>query len=162
MFERRDEQRREDLHCEDEQRREDRCRENYPRQIDEQRREDQHREERCEDRADAEREARLDARLANAHQLAPLTPRTGTSDQLFKSNKAFDVVPLFSCANSQPLIPWTNEFLAQAEIVGEAHNNLHELRLKLRYPARAYFNRLYPTTYPGAPPVLEAMDYLCS
>ena len=163
MFERRDDQRREDQRREDEQRREDRRREDDQRRIDEQRREDQRREERCEDRrAAAEREARLEARLANAHHGAPPPPRTVTSDPGFKSNKAFDVVPLYSGANGEPLRPWSDEFLAQAEIVGDAHDNLRELRLKLRDPARAYFNRRYPATDPGTPPVLEAMAYLCS
>ena len=152
MFERRDEQRREDQRREDEQRR-----------IDEQRREDQRREERCEDRREAaEREARLEARLAHAQQAAPLTPSNVSSDPGFKSNKSFDVVPLFSGANSQPLRPWTDEFLAQAEIVGDAHDNLRELRLKLRDPARAYLNRRYPVNDPGAPLVLEAIAYLSS
>ena len=60
-----------------------------------------------------------DARLAHAHQVAPLRvpPHTVTSDPGFKSNKAFDTVPLFSSADSQSLRLWTDEFLAQAEIV---------------------------------------------
>ena len=67
---------------------------------------------------------------------------------------------MFSGANSQPLRPWTVEFLAQAEIVGDAHDNLRELRLKLRDPARAYFNRRYPANDLEVPLVLEAMAYL--
>ena len=137
MFERRDELRRED------QRREDQRREDNQRRIDEERRKDQRREERCEDRREAaEREARLDPRAPS--RTTP--PCTVTSDPEFKSNKAFDVVPLFSGADSQPLSPWTDEFLAQAEVVGDAHDNLREVRLTMRDPARAYFNPRYPAS----------------
>ena len=131
LFERRDEQRREDeRRCED-QRREER------------------REDRREDRREAaEREARLEARLSQAPHVALPNPSSVSSDPGFKSNKSFDVVPLFSGDIGQPFRPWTVEFLAQAEIVGDAHENLRELRPKLRDPARAYFNWRYPANDP--------------
>ena len=61
-----------------------------------------------------------------------------------------------------PVSPWTNEFWAQAEIVLDAHDNLRELRLKLRDPARAIFNWRHQANDLEALPVLEAMAYLCS
>jgi hypothetical protein len=41
------------------------------------------------------------------------------------------VVPLFSGANQQPIQPWALEFLAVAENMGDAHDNVRELRMKL-------------------------------
>ena len=66
-------------------------------------------------------------------------------DPGFTSNKSFAGVPLFSGEKEQLFNPWTVKFLAPAEVVGDAHDNLRELRLTLRDPARAYLNRQYPT-----------------
>ena len=66
------------------------------------------------------------------------------SDPGFKPNKSFAEVPHFSGKNGQAFQPWTVEFLAPAEVVGDAHDNLRELRLKLRDPARAYLNLWQP------------------
>lgn len=85
-----------------------------------------------------------------------------SSDPGFTSNKSFAGVPLFSGENEQPFNPWTVEFLAPAEVVGDAHDNLRELRLKLRDPARAYLNRRYPTAGAEQPDLLEALAYLAS
>ena len=140
---------------EDEQRRADQRREE--RREDDQRREDQRREDR---REAAEREARIDARQATHTPQA--NSSSMSSDPGFTSNKSFAGVPLFSGENEQPFNPWTVEFLAPAEVVGDAHDNLRELRLKLRDPARAYLNRRYPTAGAEQPDLLEALAYLAS
>jgi hypothetical protein len=64
-------------------------------------------------------------------------PAVATSG--FKSNKAFDTLPLFSGENSQSFHPWHEEFMSKAGIVGVHHDNLRELRLKLTGPARAHY-----------------------
>ena len=84
------------------------------------------------------------------------------SDPGFKSNKSFAEVPHCSGKNDQAFQPWTVEFLAPAEVVGDAHDNLRELRLKLRDPARAYLNRRYPATGAAQPELREALAYLTS
>ena len=145
IFERRDEQRREDERRREDQRREER------------------REERREDRREAaEREARLEARLSQAPQVALPNPSSVSSDPGFKSNKSFDVVPCFSGADGQPLRPWVDEFLAQADVVGTAHDNVRELRLKLRDPARSHFSRRHPANASEVPELLDAIAYLSS
>ena len=108
-------------------------------------------------RETAEREA---ARHASH---APLANSGSTpSDPGFKSNKSFAEVPLFSGKNEQPFQPWTVEFLAPAEVVGDAHDILRELHLKLPDPARAYLNRRYPATGAAQPELREALAYLTS
>ena len=52
--------------------------------------------------------------------------------------------------------------LAPAEVVGDAHDILRELRLKLPAPARAYLNRRYPATGAAQPELREALAYLNS
>ena len=46
--------------------------------------------------------------------------------------------------------------------MGDAHDNLRELRLKLRDPARAYLNWRYPATGAAQPELREALAYLTS
>jgi len=100
----------------------------------------------------------MDARHANAGSEG--------ADPGFKSNKSFDGVPLFSGANQQPIQPWAIEFLAVAENMGDAHDNVRELRMKLRNPARAHLNRRYPPIGADStaeqPELLEALAYLAS
>ena len=119
----------------------------------------QRREGQChkDHRETAEREA---ARHASN---APLANSGSTpSDPGFKSNKSFAEVPLFSGKNEQPFQPWTVEILAFAEVVGDAHDTLRELRLKLPDPTRAYLNRRYPATGAAQPELREALAYLTS
>ena len=118
------------------QRRED----EQQRSEDEQRRADQRSEERSEA---AELEARIDARQAT--HAPPANSSSLSSDPGFTSNKSFARVPLFSGESEQPFNPWTVEILAPAEGVGDAHDNLRELRLKLQDPSgvRSYLNRRY-------------------
>ena len=145
---REDDRRREDQ----EQRREDRREE----QRREDRREAAEREERLENRI-AEREARLEARLLQTPSFATVGPASTSG---FKSNKAFDTLPLFSGDNNQSFRAWHEEFMSKAGIVGVHHDNLRELRLKLTGPARAHYYGRY--TDNDEPALLAAMAHLSS
>ena len=145
---REDDRRREDQDQRREERREEQRRED--------RREAAEREARLETRI-AEREARLEARLLQTPSTAPVGP---TSTSGFKSNKAFDLLPLFSGENSQSFRSWHEEFMSKAGIVGVHHDNLRELRLKLTGPARAHYYGRY--TDNDEPTLLAAMAHLSS
>jgi hypothetical protein len=47
-------------------------------------------------------------------------------------------------------------------MVGNAHDNVRELRLKLRDPACAHFSRRHPANASEAPELLDAISYLYS
>jgi hypothetical protein len=138
-------QRREDDHRSEEQRREDR-------------REAAEREERLTDRI-AERDASLEARLLQTQSIATVGPASTFG---FKSNKAFDTLPLFLGDNNQCFCSWHEEFMSEAGIVGVHHDNLpvRELRLKLTGPARAHYYGRY--TDNDEPTLLAAMTHLSS
>ena len=72
------------------------------------------------------------------------------------------IVCRVSGKNEQPFQPWTVGFLAPAEVVGDAHDILRELHLKLPDPARAYLNRRYPATGAAQPELREALASLTS
>ncbi len=78
------------------------------------RREAAEREERLEARI-AEREARLEARLLQPPTTASAGPASTSG---FRSNKAFDKLPLFSGANNQPFLSWNENFMSIAGIIG--------------------------------------------
>jgi hypothetical protein len=132
---------------------------------------DQRREERREDRREAaEREERLEARIAEREarlEARLLQPPSAAAARLasesnsgFRSNKAFDMLPLFSGANNQPFRSWNEEFVSIAGIVGVHHDNLRELRLKLTGPARAHYYGRY--TDQDEPTLKAAMAHLSS
>jgi hypothetical protein len=132
---------------------------------------DQRREKRREDRREAaEREERLKARIAEREarlEARLLQPPSAAAARLasesnsgFRSNKAFDTLPLFSGANNQPFRSWNEEFVSIAGIVGVHHDNLRELRLKLTGPARAHYYGRY--TDQDEPTLKAAMAHLSS
>ena len=146
-------------------------------QAADQRREDDRREERREEqrredrREAAERAGRLEDRIAEATERAALLEARlvqATSTTVggsaptsgFRSNKAFDTLPLFSGDNNQPFRPWHEEFMSKAGIVGVNHDNLRELRLKLTGPARAHYYGRYADH--DEPTLLAAMAHLSS
>ena len=140
-------------------------------QMQQQQAADQRREERREDRREAaEREERLEARIAEREarlEARLLQPPSAAAARLasesnsgFRSNKAFDTLPLFSGANNQPFRSWNEEFVSIAGIVGVHHDNLRELRLKLTGPARAHYYGRY--TDQDEPTLKAAMAHLSS
>ncbi len=97
------------------------------------------RRRKCLEARITERETGLEALLQ-----APSTATVdSTSTTGFRSNKAFDTLPIFSGEQNQPFGPRYEVFISKAGIVGVHHDSLRELRMTLTSTACAHCYQRY-------------------